>query len=265
MRFVTLLLSRGAPRWGMACNVRMQRRLKGSSPVEEYRKKEAAKEERAETAKDRELALKWIQYGLMAILGPLSVWWAYNKHKRPQSDVKTSEVRTVGKALVGGQWTLVTTEGKPITSADLHGKYPIMYFGFTHCPEICPVELHRLSRVVDELRPLHPDKEFVPLFVSIDPVRDSLKEIKSYISEFHKDFIGLVGTPKMVEKMCKMHRIYFSMPTEDEALSGDYLVDHSIAIYFFDDKFEFMECFGSRFTTDEIVNKMDRLLNGELI
>ena len=241
-----------------------QLRWKGTTPIEEFHKKKAERDNNKSVAEDRELVLNWIQLGLIALTAPVAIWWTYKKYQRSEAP-RTSDVRTVGKALVGGQWTLATTEGNVITSADLIGKYPVMYFGFTHCPEICPVELHRMSIILDELKTKYPKKEFLPLFVSIDPARDSLKEIKSYISEFHKDFIGLAGTPKMIEKMCKMHRIYFSMPTKEEALSGDYLVDHSIAIYFFDDKFDFIECFGSRFTTEEVVEKMTRHLNYEYV
>eukprot|EP01064_Diplonema_japonicum_P008458 TRINITY_DN15902_c0_g1_i1.p1 TRINITY_DN15902_c0_g1~~TRINITY_DN15902_c0_g1_i1.p1 ORF type:complete len:283 (+),score=70.48 TRINITY_DN15902_c0_g1_i1:53-850(+) len=233
---------------------------KDKEEMKTYEDKKKNKEQQKEAMADRELVLKWIQMGLIGILGPLAGWWSYSNMKKEREGFRTSEMKSVGKASVGGDWTLVDIDGKPRTRADFYGTFPIMYFGFTHCPEICPVELNRMSKVTDALREKFPLASFTPLFVSCDPGRDSLREIKAYLSEFHKDFLGLVGTPQQVESICKSHRIYYSAPSPLESTEGDYLIDHSIAIYFFDNNFEFMEVFGSRFNEEEIVEGMAKLM-----
>ncbi|KAJ9447705.1 Protein SCO1-like protein 1 [Diplonema papillatum] len=233
-----------------------------ASELEQYEMEQNAKHEKEEQAADRELVLKWLQLGLIGLLAPLAAWYTFSQQMaKREAGFKVSEFKTVGKAAVGGNWTLVDMDGVPRTRADFYGKWPVMYFGFTHCPEICPVELHRLGVVLDELRKRFPSRDLTPLFVSCDPLRDSGREVRSYLSEFHKDFVGLVGTPEQVADICKSHRIYYSKPTNLEAQEGDYLIDHSIAIYFFDDQFEFVEAFGPRWNADEIIDKMTRIFN----
>ena len=232
--------------------------------LEEYNRLKAESEERQEEGKDRDASVKLLQMGLVALSAPLAYWWFQRQHERAaatqsgQKAIMVSEVKKTGEAAVGGDWTLVRTDGVPVTSAEYLGTYPIMYFGFTHCPEICPVELNKMSRVVDEMRRRFPGRKFMPLFVSCDPRRDSLKEVASYLKDFHPDFVGLVGTHEQTRKMCKEHRIYYSSPSPLEEDEGDYLVDHSIAMYFFDDRFKFMDIFGSRFSAEEIADVMTK-------
>eukprot|EP00754_Rhynchopus_humris_P038339 Rhum_TRINITY_DN20977_c0_g1::Rhum_TRINITY_DN20977_c0_g1_i1::g.172736::m.172736/K07152/SCO1_2; protein SCO1/2 len=230
--------------------------------LEEYNRLKAESEEREEQSKDRDAAVKLLQMGLVVLSAPLAYWWFQRQQEAARGlaadQTKVSEVRKTGEAAVGGDWTLVRTDGVPVTRAEYHGTYPIMYFGFTHCPEICPVELNKMSRVVDEMRRRFPGRKFMPLFVSCDPRRDSLKEIAAYLKDFHPDFVGLVGTHEQTAQMCKDHRIYYSSPSPLEEDEGDYLVDHSIAMYFFDDRFKFMEVFGSRFSAEEIADEMTK-------
>mgnify|MGYP001571131856 CR=1 FL=1 len=165
-------------------------------------------------------------------------------------------VTTRGKPSLGGPFTLVTTDGDPISQAAFLGQWTAFYFGFCHCPEICPVELNRMTKVVDNLRRDMPNARIQPLFVSCDPRRDSLAAIKEYLTVFHKDFIGLVGTPKQVNDACKSYRIYYSIPDDKAAPQDDYLIDHSIAIFFFDPQGRFVEFFGNRYNEDEITEKV---------
>lgn len=117
--------------------------------------------------------------------------------------------------------------GKPFTDADLKGKFTLIYFGFTHCPDICPEELDKMSDVVDKIDKEHPGKDIVtPVFVSVDPARDSVPQVKAYVQEFHPRIIGLTGDYDNVKKACKSYRVYFSTPPDAKA-TDDYLVDHS--------------------------------------
>lgn len=165
-------------------------------------------------------------------------------------------VETRGKPSLGGPFTLVSTEGIPVSQAEFLGKWTFFYFGFTHCPEICPIELNRMTRVTNDIQRERPTAPIQPLFISCDPKRDSLAAIKEYLSIFHPDFIGLVGTPNQVNEACKSYRIYYSLPDDSADEDADYLIDHSIAIFLFDPQGRFVDFFGNRYDAKEISEKV---------
>jgi protein SCO1/2 len=114
----------------------------------------------------------------------------------------------------------------------------------------------KIGRVMDALKKDYPDvyKKIVPLFVSVDPMRDSLKALREYGKDFHPDFIFLTGSPNQVLNMAKKYRVYVSKA--DEASDGDYLVDHSIIIYFHDDKGELSDVFVQSMRPTDLVEKI---------
>src|SRR5262245_44144028 len=107
---------------------------------------------------------------------------------RPDANVETS-----GTALVGGPFTLVGTDGKTVTDQDFRGRYMLVFFGFTHCPDICPAELQMVAEALDKLG----DKanEVVPIFISVDPERDTPEVLAAYVKSFGPKFVGLTGSP----------------------------------------------------------------------
>lgn len=114
----------------------------------------------------------------------------------------------------------------------------------------------KVARVVDTLKKDHPKlaSKLVPLFVSIDPARDSIRALEAYAKDFHPDYIFLTGSPDQVRKMAKCYRVYFSKA--DESVDGDYLVDHSIVIYFHDDSGDIADLFTQSMRPSDIVNKI---------
>lgn len=227
--------------------------------TEGFRSKESCGEEEAELDKDYD-ALRW--YGMMSGFGLLclaTLWYGSAKAKKryfgDEGSARVS-VETRGRPALGGPFVLVNTDGEPVSQAEFAGQWVFFYFGFTHCPEICPVELNRMSHVVDVVRAARPNERIAPLFVSCDPKRDSLQAIQEYLSVFHHDFVGLVGTPKQVHETCKSYRIYYSVPSDDDAETDDYLIDHSIAIFLFDPKGRFVDFFGNRYDEREISEKV---------
>ena len=103
-----------------------------------------------------------------------------------------------------------------------------VYFGFTHCPDICPEELDKMSAMIDLVHLSH--RSLLPIFVTCDPARDTPSVIKSYLGEFHPALIGLTGTWEQIKAVCKAYRVYFSTPPNVKP-GQDYLVDHSIYFY----------------------------------
>lgn len=134
------------------------------------------------------------------------------------------ENKSVGRPQIGGPFTLLDQHGKDFTEKDLMGKWSLIYFGFTNCPDICPEELDKMSAVVNMI-----DKEsgpiVTPVFVSVDPARDGVAQVAAYVDEFHPRLIGLTGDYDSVKKACKSYRVYFSTPPDAKA-TDDYLVDH---------------------------------------
>lgn len=161
-----------------------------------------------------------------------------------------------GKPAIGGPWSLVDLDGKLVTNKSFEGKWLLLYFGFARCPDICPSEMMKVGRVMDTLKQEHPEiaKKLVPVFVSIDPARDSLRALKAYAKDFHPDYVFLTGAPEQVRAMAKNYRVYFSKA--DESADGDYLVDHSIVIYFHDETGDLADCFTQSMRPSDVVEKV---------
>lgn len=143
-----------------------------------------------------------------------------------------------------------------MTNKSFEGKWVLLYFGFARCPDICPSEMMKVGQVMDTLKKDHPElaKKVVPLFVSIDPARDSLKALKAYGRDFHPSYVFLTGAPEQVQQMAKLYRVYVSKA--DESPDGDYLVDHSIVIYLHDDKGELSDVFTQSMRASDVVGKV---------
>lgn len=129
-----------------------------------------------------------------------------------------------------------------------------MYFGFTHCPDICPEELDKMARMVDLVAASRPDA-LIPVFVTCDPARDGPKELKEYLSEFHSSLVGLTGTYDQIKAMCKAYRVYFSTPKEVKP-GQDYLVDHSIYFYLMSPEGDFVEALGRQHSPEQAAKIM---------
>ena len=170
---------------------------------------------------------------------------------------------TAGKPAIGGPWSLVDLDGNLVTDVQFRGKWLLLYFGFARCPDICPSEMLKIGRVIDQLKESHPDiaKKIVPVFVSVDPARDSLTALKEYSKDFHPDYIFLTGSPNQVQQMAKKYRVYVSKADETE--DGDYLVDHSIVVYFHDDNGELSDCFTQSMRPKDIIGKIVERMTGE--
>ncbi len=182
----------------------------------------------------------------------------YNIEKEKRSEQVASKVTTTGKAALGGPWVLVDQDGVPRTDASFKGKYTLLYFGFSYCPDICPSELVKIGKVLQKLKAADKNKEcpVKPLFISVDPTRDTVGQLKFYAQDFDDNFTYLTGTKEQVAKASKAYRVYFSKANENENDEEDYLVDHSIVFYLVNPKGEFLDFFTQRMKADDIVEKI---------
>ena len=128
-------------------------------------------------------------------------------------------VETTGKALIGGHFALIDQTGKPITDRDFRGRYLLVFFGFTHCPDICPTELQVMAAALEALSPQE-RKEIVPVFITLDPERDTPEVMATYVKNFGQDFVGLTGSAESISAVAKAYRIAYSKFQQDKT-SGD--------------------------------------------
>mmetsp|Transcript_19705 Transcript_19705/g.25550 ORF Transcript_19705/g.25550 Transcript_19705/m.25550 type:complete len:159 (+) Transcript_19705:837-1313(+) len=151
-------------------------------------------------------------------------------------------------------------KGRLVTEKTFQGKYTLLYFGFARCPDICPSEMVKVAAIMDQLKVEHPKlaENIQPIFVTVDPARDSIEALQDYAKDFHPDYIFLTGTPEQVQKMAKKYRVYVSKA--DETDDGDYLVDHSIVLYFHDGEGEMVDFFTQSMKPSDITQKIHKAM-----
>jgi protein SCO1/2 len=206
--------------------------------------------------------VSWATVGLVVATGAAAVLYTnVTKHKKKAE--AAARVESFGRPMLGGPWSLVDSEGLPTTSGDarLAGGFSLVYFGFTFCPDICPNELVKMSKVASLLDARLPAgaRPLTPVFVTLDPYRDSCAQVGAYVRDFHPRMLGLTGTPAQVAKVAKAFRVYFAevdhAPGED-----DYLVDHSIVMYLVGPDGNFVDFYTQMSTASEIADKVEKAM-----
>ncbi|TAQ88567.1 hypothetical protein B7494_g3120 [Chlorociboria aeruginascens] len=175
----------------------------------------------------------------------LITYFRYEKARMERKRIAEA-TKGVGKPKVGGPFELIDHNGKPFSDLDMRGKYSLVYFGFTHCPDICPEELDKMAQTIDivaSASTASTSPPLLPIFITCDPARDTPAVLATYLAEFHPSLIGLTGTWEEIKQVCKKYRVYFSTP-EGVQKGQDYLVDHSIYFYLMDPEGDFVEAIG---------------------
>lgn len=139
------------------------------------------------------------------------------------------EAAASGKVTFGGAFTLVDHTGRTITERDFLGKYTLVFFGFTYCPDVCPTTLADVAAVLEGLGPLA--ERVQPLFITIDPERDSPSILASYVQTFHPRIVGLTGTPEQVRAAAKAYKVYYRKVDDGR---GGYLMEHTAVLFLMD-------------------------------
>lgn len=154
-----------------------------------------------------------------------------------------------GPGLIGGPFELVNSAGETVTETDVITKPTLIYFGYTFCPDVCPLDAQRNAEALDVIRDQGRDAQAV--FISIDPERDTPEVVGEYASYMHEDMIGLTGSLDQVKAASKAYRTYYKkQPAEDEF----YLVDHSTLTYLVLPEAGFVEFFKREDTAEKIAN-----------
>lgn len=169
---------------------------------------------------------------LAVIVGSIALLW------------KGSPTAMVGEALVGGPFAMTDHNGNRVTEKTFLGRYMLVFFGFTYCPDVCPTELQVMTAALAELG--ESGKAIQPIFVSVDPERDTAANVKSYVENFGGGLVGLTGSPEDVAAMAKAYRVYYQKVAGPSA--KDYTIDHSSIIYLMGPDGKFRKHF--TYTTD---------------
>jgi protein SCO1 len=164
-------------------------------------------------------------------------------------------VPSAGASAIGGPFSLIDQDGRPVTDKDLRGRPFLVFFGFTHCPDVCPTALFEISEVLGKLGP---DAQRVSaLFVTIDPERDTPAQMKDYLSSFNPRLVGLTGDPAAIAAVAKEYRVYVKKVPLDH---GDYTMDHTALVYLMDKDGRFVAPFNLKRSTEDAAADLRRYL-----
>jgi protein SCO1 len=157
-------------------------------------------------------------------------------------------------ALIGGAFALEDGNGKTVRDETVRGRPFLVYFGYTHCPDVCPTELARISDILSKMG----DKPIPVLFITVDPERDTPKVMQDYVSSFNPAIVGLSGSPQAVAAAEKTFRV-FARKGEKQP-DGDYSMDHSSIVYLMDKNGAFVEAFNVERSPDEAAKELENYL-----
>jgi protein SCO1/2 len=164
---------------------------------------------------------------------------------------RLGETLVSGQIAVGGPYALTDQDGKPRASTDFNGKYQLIYFGYTFCPDVCPTTLALIAATLDRLGP--DQSRIVPVFITIDPARDTPQVLKKYVAAFGPSFVGLTGTPDQIAKVEKAYRVYAK---KGPVQNGTYAMDHSSVMYLMGPDGKLVSFFDEATTPEDLAQKI---------
>ncbi len=167
-----------------------------------------------------------------------------------RAPVHVREGTGFGSAQIGGPFTLIDQNGRPRSDGEFRGRLMFVFFGYTFCPDICPLSLQRVNEVLDQLGPA--SEQIAPLFITVDPARDTSVVLKTYLDHFSPRVVGLTGTSGDIAAVVKAYRGYHRI-NGDPSTNPNYLVDHTTLIYVMDRQGRFLTQFTHETPPERIV------------
>ena len=165
-----------------------------------------------------------------------------------------SKPTTNSMVQIGGPFTLVDHNGQIVTEKSYVGKYLLVFFGYTFCPDVCPTALTTISNTLDLLGD-SADK-IMPLFITVDPIRDTPAHLKEYVSYFHPKLVALTGNENQIKAVTKAYRVYFAKAKANKDDQEDYLMDHSSITYLIGSDGNFVEHFSHGMEPEKIAERL---------
>jgi protein SCO1/2 len=199
-----------------------------------------------------------VAVGMLAAM--VLVLTLYLPGMRPQQPSTVTTGTGTGTVAIGGPFTLTDAKGNTFTDVDLKGRYSLIFFGFTHCPDICPLTLQTMTQALEAAGPAA--SKVQPVFISVDPARDTAEALTAYMANFDSRFVALTGTPEQVKGAEQSYRVFSAkVPIRDAEGkdTGDYAVNHSGYIYLMDRDGKYLAHFQKDAAPQEIAARLQQL------
>ncbi|MDE1172476.1 MAG: SCO family protein [Parvibaculaceae bacterium] len=187
---------------------------------------------------------RWIMLLAALIVLLAGGGWYINGRMEAQEEAASS-----GEVLIGGPFRLTNQNGESVTEQNFQGKFMLVYFGYTFCPDVCPTELQIMTSALGELGT--DASNVVPIFVTVDPEHDTVAVMADYVKHFSPRLVGLTGTAEQIAAAAKAYRVFYQKVTDDSA-TGGYSMDHSSIIYLMGPDGRFIEHFGPGTTPEQM-------------
>jgi cytochrome oxidase Cu insertion factor (SCO1/SenC/PrrC family) len=204
-----------------------------------------------EVVRRRDFKRLLIAAGVLAVAAaiPAGLWlrhepWLWEKGK--------------GALQIGGPFALIDGDGHAVTERSFPGKWLLIYFGYTYCPDVCPTSLNRVAEALDRLGP--DGAEIQPLFITVDPERDTPAMLRDYVKAFDPRLIGLTGSPEAIAAAAKAYRVYYRR-TDQGSGASDYLIDHSALTYLVDPQGAVVAYFSHNDSAESMAATIRKLIN----
>ena len=199
----------------------------------------------------------WASFSLsLGLACVLLIYYQIQQH----SNVYLQDRPGEGMPQIGGEFKLNDQHGKLRTASEFKGKYQLIYFGYSFCPDICPLGLQNMSGA---LKLLNRDlDDIVPIFITIDPERDTVENLRIYATNFHSKFLMLTGTQEQIDPVLKSYKVYAAKAKPDGTMA-DYLMDHSTLIYLMDRQGHFLKSFPHTVSPEDLAKSIAALLAHE--
>ncbi|KAJ7956839.1 Protein SCO1, mitochondrial-like protein [Quillaja saponaria] len=240
---LSLLRSSGLPKRGQACSYSKSSRFNNGKP-----------DGHPVLPVETEVSRSWGSFVIpaAALLGfaGLAAVVHYNDERRsvPKGQGKGSDGNIANGPIIGGPFTLIDTNNQTITEKNLLGNWILLYFGYTSSPDIGPEQVQMMAKTIDILESKQ-NVKIQPVFVTIDPQRDTPSQLRAYLKEFDPRILGLTGPVTAIRRMAQEYRVYFKKVEEE---GGDYLVDSSHKMYLLNPNMEVVRCFGVEYNAEEL-------------
>ena len=190
----------------------------------------------------------------VGVIGAAAVGWLLADRLTADTGGGTS-----GEALIGSEFALIDHTGKAVTDEDFAGRWQLVFFGFTYCPDVCPTTLATVSAVLEELG--DDAEQVAPLFVTVDPERDTPAVVAEYLANFDPRIVGLTGPPEQIKAAAKAFRVYYARVDKDDLPDG-YTMDHSAFLYLMDPDGDYAAHFSHQDDPAEIAGGIRDFLHG---
>lgn len=191
---------------------------------------------------------------ILITLSGFLIWQSYMNNPN-----RTSE--PTAKISLGGDFRLLGHDNKYYDSKDYRGKFMLVYFGYTYCPDVCPAELSKISNILNKLEEKHKN-HIVAFFITIDPYRDTMNKLQNYMNEF-PNIIGLTGTEEEIHNISNDYKIYKNKLDEND--KEYYLIDHSTFIYLMSPNGKFLHHYTINDSSETILNSITNYLKNQII